>query len=98
MEDVDKYGQFHSQATPALQNKLEEFSLLGYDDITEEGLWTFLLKKKWKKRKEDIRLYEVIQDILSVKVSDVISYAGIETLKASVFSLNDKDEWKELLK
>lgn len=97
MEEVNQYDHFRCEVKPALQSKLEEFRLLGYDSIDEDGLWEFLIRKKWKKEKEEIKIYQVIQEILSVKVSDFISYATVEALKDTEFSLNDENEWKDLL-
>jgi len=98
MEDGHKYSHFRAQVQPVLVSKLEEFYLLGYDSVSEEGLWKFLTKKRWKKVKEDIQLYEIIQEIFAVKVSDYISFATIESYKATEFSLDDENELKELLK
>jgi len=98
MEDSHKYTHFRYQVQPALVSKLEEFYLLGYDSVSEDGLWNFLTKKRWKKVKEDINLYEIIQDILAVKVSDFINFATIEAYKTTEFSFEDDNELKELLK
>lgn len=92
------YDHFRSQVRPALRSKLDEFRLLGYDAVAEDELWEFLLKKKWKKVKEEVKLYEIIQDILSVKVSDYLSFRTIETLKTTEFSMDNADDWEELLK
>lgn len=92
------YNQFRSKVQPAMASKLEEFNLLGYDAVTENELWEFLIKKKWKKPKDEIMLYEIIQDILTVKVSDYMSFTTIESYKSAEFSMNDENEWKELLK
>lgn len=97
-ENSHAYTHFRTQVEPVLIGKLEEFRLLGYHSVSEEGLWDFLTKKKWKKVKDEIRLYEIVQDIFSVKVSDYISFETIETYKANEFSLEDENEWKELLK
>ncbi|WP_308170358.1 post-transcriptional regulator [Neobacillus sp. 114] len=92
------YGQFRTQVKPAMVSKLEEFRLLGYDSISETELWGYLTKKKWRKVTDEKKLYEIIQDILSIKVSDYISFATIETYKTAELSLEDEEEWKELLK
>ncbi|MDP4164175.1 MAG: post-transcriptional regulator [Bacillota bacterium] len=89
---------FRKEVRPALISKLEEFRLLGYDTITEEELWAFLVRKKWKKDKEEKKLHEIVQQILSIKVSDYISFATIESYKKTETSLEDDHEWKELLK
>lgn len=93
-----EYEHFRIQVKPALGSKLDEFRLLGYDTILEKGLWEYLIRKKWKKAKEDIKLYQIVQDILSVKVSDYMNFATIEALKTPELLLNDENEWKELLK
>lgn len=98
MENSHGYNQFRNQVRPALISKLSEFKLLGYDSVSEEGLWEYLLKKKWKKAKEDIRLYEVIEDIMAVKVSDYMSFTTIEAYKTTESKLPGEEDWKELLK
>jgi hypothetical protein len=98
LEPENKYEYLRKQVGPALQSKLEEFQLLGYDKITEPQLWDFLIKKKWKKAKEEINLHEVIQDIMSVKVSEYMSFATVEAFKVPEFSLDNEDDLKELLK
>lgn len=45
-----------------------------------------------------MRLYEMIQEILSVKVSDYLNYVTIESYKTSEFSIENEEELKELLK
>jgi hypothetical protein len=98
METENNLEYLRFQVAPALQSKLEEFRILGYMEISEPQLWEFLLKKKWKKIKEEFKLHEVVQDIFSVKVSDFMNYAKVESFKAAEFSLNNEEDWKELLK
>jgi hypothetical protein len=45
-----------------------------------------------------MKLHEIIQGILSVKVSDYISFATIEAYKTTEFSFDNAEELKELLK
>ncbi|WP_040207834.1 post-transcriptional regulator [Neobacillus jeddahensis] len=98
MDNSHVNEHFRTQVQPALASKLREFRLLGIDSVAENEFWDFLVKKKWKKVKDEMRLYEIIQDILSVKVSDYINFATIESYKTSEFSFDDGDELKELLK
>lgn len=81
-----------------LHSKLEEFSLLGYGQVSEQELWGFLHRKKWRKLTEPKLLHEVVADIMSIKVGDFINYATVEALKEAEFSFNDEDELRELLK
>ncbi|KON86920.1 post-transcriptional regulator [Sporosarcina globispora] len=98
MEIGHEYDYFRTAVKPALESKLDEFQLLGYKQVTEEGLWGFLAKKKWKKPKENVRLFEIVEEIMEVKVSEYIHYATIEAFKGADFAFDNEEERKELLK
>lgn len=99
MSSTHIYDQFRSQIKPVLNSKTEEFHLLGYETIREDDLWEFLIKKKWKKPSETIRIAELVQDILNVKIADYMNYATIEAYKtADFFSALSEEEKRELLK
>ncbi|MER2058667.1 MAG: post-transcriptional regulator [Niallia sp.] len=99
MSSTHLYDQYRSQVKPVLDSKIEEFHLLGYDTIKEDELWVFLTKKKWKKPSEEIRISELVQEILNVKVADYMNYATIEAFKtADLFSALTEEEKKQLLK
>lgn len=99
MSSTHIYDQYRSQVKPALNSKIEEFHLLGYDTINEDELWVFLTKKKWKKPSEAIRIAELVQDILNVKVANFMNYATIEAFKTTdLLSVLSEEEKKELLK
>lgn len=83
---------------PVLSSKMEEFHMLGYEEVTENDLLGYLEMKKWKKEKE-LSLHQVVNDILSVKITQVMSYVTIESYKSDMFSsVNNGEDWKELLK
>ncbi|MED3978495.1 post-transcriptional regulator [Priestia megaterium] len=83
---------------PALSSKMEEFHMLGYEEVTENDLLSYLEMKKWKKERE-LSLHQVVNDILSVKITQVMSYVTIESYKSDMFSsVNNGEDWKELLK
>ncbi|CAH0132957.1 post-transcriptional regulator [Priestia megaterium] len=83
---------------PVLSSKMEEFHMLGYEEVTENDLLSYLEMKKWKKEKE-LSLHQVVNDILSVKITQVMSYVTIESYKSDIFSsVNNGEDWKELLK
>jgi predicted NAD/FAD-binding protein len=98
MERGHSYGRYYKQIKPALESKKEEFKLLGYEKITEVDLWNYLTKKKWKKPKEEIHLYEIVADILSMKIGDVMNYTTVEAFKLGDFDLSSEEERRELLK
>ncbi|MFC0270129.1 post-transcriptional regulator [Metabacillus herbersteinensis] len=78
-QPLDNYRQ---HVKPAIISKLEEFNLLGYEDVTEDKLWSYLKNKKWKKTTE-LALHEVVRDILSLKVGDFMNYATVESYKGT---------------
>ncbi|WP_442595173.1 post-transcriptional regulator [Neobacillus sp. D3-1R] len=98
MNSAHLYDHFRNQVQPALQSKLEELYLLGYGKVSETQLWGFLTKKKWKKPKEEIRLYEVVQEILSLEPGEFMNYQTVEALKSSEFSFQNEEDWKALMK
>lgn len=49
MENSHVNENNRTQVQPVLKSKLEEFRLLGVDSVTEQGLWEYLIKKKWKR-------------------------------------------------
>ncbi len=42
---------FINKVRPALISKQEEFLLLGYDNVSQEDIWTFLLEKEMAERR-----------------------------------------------
>lgn len=98
MSNIHDYERFRKSVKPALMSKIEEFSLLGYGTIQEQQLWDFLTNKKWKKVIEDKKLYEIVDDILSVKLGEYMNYATVEALKLKEFSFDSEEDLKELLK
>ncbi|MDF2038754.1 post-transcriptional regulator [Bacillus sp. CMF12] len=93
-----EYDYFRITVKPALESKLDEFRLLGYKKVTEQELWGFLTKKKWKKPKENVRLFEIVEEVMEVKVSEYIHYATIEAFKEADFAFENEEERRELLK
>ncbi|WP_455676124.1 post-transcriptional regulator [Pradoshia sp.] len=80
MEAKHPYEKYRQEMDPALKSKLEEFDLLDYPDITEEDIWAYLIQKKWKKANGEARHYEIMQDIMRLKVSDYMNFATTSAL------------------
>ncbi|WP_340639599.1 post-transcriptional regulator [Bacillus atrophaeus] len=81
---MDKHpaGIYKDHLRPFLYSKLEEFKILGYDDVELDSLWSYLLNKKWKKKTEK-QIYELASDISSVKIGEFMNYATVESFKTS---------------
>lgn len=98
MKHDHMYEQFRKNVRPAIKSKLEELEMLGYGAVTEKEMWEYLVSKKWKKPKENTRLYEIVADILAVKPGEYMNFATVEAFKQSSLSLSDEEERRELLK
>ncbi|WPP43585.1 post-transcriptional regulator [Paenibacillus hunanensis] len=61
------------------QSKIEEFKLLGYEQITSEELWDCLNSKYSKQGMP--RLYELVNDILSMKPNQLMHYLTMSSYK-----------------
>ncbi|MBM7701399.1 post-transcriptional regulator [Metabacillus iocasae] len=82
---------------PAITSKIEEFHMLGYKEINENELWNYLQQKKWKKLKEEPPLYQIVNDILSVKIMDVMNYVTIESYRSNgLADLNNQEDFSDL--
>lgn len=93
-----EYDCFRNKVQPALECKLDEFSLLGYETVNEQDLWSFLTRKKWRKPKEEIMLFEIVQDILGIKIGEYMNYATVEAFKLDDFSFDNEEDKAALLK
>lgn len=98
MEQNHQYGRYYKQVKPALESKIEEFKLFGYEQVKGPELWLYLTKKKWKKPKADIQLYEIVADILSAKIGDVMNFTTVEAFKLGDLALDNNVEMNKLLK
>jgi hypothetical protein len=93
--DKHPFDEFKDHVKPAIVSKLEEFILLGYEDVSEEKLWAFLKNKKWKKTPV-LSVHEVVRDVLALKIGDFMNYATVESFKSS--SWFESEEGKDALK
>ena len=93
-----EYDRFREKVGPVLKSKLEEFSILGYSTITEQDLWNFLTTKKWRKPNTEIHLYEIVQEILRVKIGEYMNFASVEASRQTDFSFGSEEDRNELLK
>jgi hypothetical protein len=77
------YQRFYHRLTPALVSKVEEFRLLGYESVQLDSLWNYFIKKKWKNAQQDVRIYQLVSDIIALKPGDFMNYATVEAYRSS---------------
>ncbi|WP_411346841.1 post-transcriptional regulator [Paenibacillus sp. WLX1005] len=61
------------------QSKIDEFKMLGYEQITSEELWD-CLNSKYEKQGMP-RLYALVNDILSMKPNQLMHYLTMSSYK-----------------
>lgn len=93
MMEKDEIEKYRHHVKPALVSKAEEFKILDYGEVTEAELWNFLRNKKWKKKNE-LMVYEMVADIMSIKPNEFMTFATIESYKAG--SWFESEEGKKL--
>lgn len=98
MKKNHPYERFHIKVKPALKCKVEEFIVLGLKEVTEDDIWQYLTMKKWKKPNQEIHLYEIVADIISLSSNQFMTFRMVEAYKApNLFDPLSKEELNELL-
>ncbi|MDQ0158732.1 post-transcriptional regulator [Alkalibacillus salilacus] len=78
MEPIKKHVEtWRPELDHVIQSKVEELTLLGYDEVTHEDVWFCLNQKVWRKNKE-LTLHEVVQDILHMSDQLFMSYLTVQ--------------------
>lgn len=95
-----QFEQLYKEVLPVLQSKMDEINYYEYDGITLEDIWNFCINKRWRRKKvEELRLYEIVETIYSVKPSEIVSYFQIQQFRSeNWFEDISKHELQELLK
>ncbi|MDG4655400.1 post-transcriptional regulator [Ectobacillus antri] len=79
---------YREQLQVVLESKADEFKLLGYDQVTAQEIWDCLMSKKWK-QPEEIKLYQLVNDVLALSSSDYMTYLTMEAYKAPLRSFEE---------
>ncbi|WP_054958139.1 post-transcriptional regulator [Paenibacillus dakarensis] len=64
-------------------SKVEEFKMIGYEYVTNEDIWNCVNSKYEKKGIPP--LYQLVNDILSLKATSLMNYMTISAYKGSPF-------------
>ncbi len=82
MSDIIEFKnkkELYNKVLPALFSKVKETRRLGLNYITEKDVWNYLVDNEWKKR-NDLELFDLISDILSVDNYRLYDYV-VENIK-----------------
>lgn len=83
---VDAYRE---QLKIVIDSKVEEFRVLGYDRVTTKDVWECLKVKKWRKVDQELKLFQLVNDVLSLSTSDYMTYLTMQAYKSPLGPLND---------
>ncbi len=79
-----QFEQLFIQVLPAVESKKNEFHLYGYSTVTEEEIWTYCIRKKWRKKDVDsMKLHEIVNSVLQVTPAEFMTYTQIEEQRGS---------------
>lgn len=94
-----QFGELYSHAMPAIESKREEFKLYGYSTVTNEEIWKFCVRRKWRKKNiEQMPIHEIVNSILRLSAAEFMTFTQIEEQRdANWFSDLNSDELQLLL-
>ncbi|WP_342511146.1 post-transcriptional regulator [Sporosarcina sp. FSL K6-1522] len=79
-----QFEHLFTKVRPAIESKRNEFQLYGYSTVTEEDIWAYCVKKKWRKKDiASMRVHEIVNGILQVLPAEYMTYSQIEEQRAS---------------
>ncbi|KAA0965378.1 hypothetical protein FQ087_03460 [Sporosarcina sp. ANT_H38] len=79
-----EFGRLFTHMLPAIESKKTEFHLYGYTTVTEEDIWTFCVKKKWRKKNiEEMGMHEIADGILKITSAEFMTFTQIEEQRSS---------------
>ncbi|GGI10560.1 post-transcriptional regulator [Gottfriedia solisilvae] len=85
----EKVSEFKPKLQVVIESKLDEFKMLGYDTVSEDELWQCLENTLWRKNEDDPKLFQLVEDILSLTVNDYMNYIRIESFKSPTWQFGE---------
>ena len=73
MQEFKTIDELYNRVKPALYSKVQEFKRNHVTYIKEVDIWNYLSTTRWK-RAEHLTVYEMVNDIMSLKLSDMQTY------------------------
>ncbi|MET3196240.1 post-transcriptional regulator [Bacillus sp. OAE603] len=85
----EKVSEYKPKLQVVIESKLDEFKMLGYDTVSEDELWQCLENTLWRKNEDDPKLFQLVEDILSLTVNDYMNYIRIESFKSPTWQFGE---------
>ncbi|MED5074527.1 post-transcriptional regulator [Anoxybacillus geothermalis] len=92
---MDQEQKLREQLMPALVCKYDEFRLLGYTQVTLDGLWECLRARRWKHGAAEKKLHELVSDILSLSPGEYMAFLTMRSYEQQ--RLTGGDELERIL-
>ncbi len=73
MDKINTINELYKRLTPVLRMKSNEVNRMCKSRLTNIDIWNYLIVNKWKNKK-DLRLYELVSDILDCDSLEIIKY------------------------
>lgn len=73
MDKINTINELYKRLTPVLRMKSSEVNRMCKSRLTNIDIWNYLIVNKWKNKK-DLRLYELVSDILDCDSLEIIKY------------------------
>ncbi|WP_416827441.1 post-transcriptional regulator [Ectobacillus polymachus] len=80
---------YREQLKVVIASKVEEFKVLGYDRVTTQEIWDCLKVKKWKKIDGEMKLFQLVNDVLTLSTGDYMTYLTMEAYKTPLASVHE---------
>ena len=65
--------ELYERVLPAIHTKIKEFNRNKITNIHEKDIWNYCVTKKWN-NKQDLRLYQLVDDILNMDYLDIYNF------------------------
>ncbi len=73
MEEINSLRDLYNMVLPALKTRTNELKRNKINFINEKQIWHYLKENVWSEE-ENLTLFDMVSDILSVKEIDLIKY------------------------
>lgn len=91
-EKFSSINDLYRRILPALEAKVSELKRENIRFVTSKDIWNYCIETKWK-NKSDLRIYEIVSDILNTDGIKLESYVRQNIINYR--NLIDRDETNE---
>ncbi|WP_078552668.1 post-transcriptional regulator [Bacillus alkalicellulosilyticus] len=86
--EKQQFDVWKENVLPALQSKLDELHLLGYEKATLEEVWECVMYKL-RKKKHFMHLHTFVNFILRIKPTEYMTWLTVESYQADDWFANE---------